>query len=307
MVKQGKQVVAMFGGSFDPPHIGHQRIVEKVMKSLDIDKLLVVPAYLNPFKTSSLASATQRLAWCHTLFDTIDNVIVDDYEIQERKSTRTSQSVKHFNMDYDVKYLIIGSDNLSTLTKWHQFEWLNEHIVWVIITRVDHPLETEDLREWKVLTLDAPMSSTDIRIDEALHYVDKKIKKSVKEIIKGQPLMTMTIDERIENIVKILDKKKAEEIEVFNLDDADYIADRVVIANALNTKHTQALYDQLKTALKAEGEEFLAVDISDEWIVADLGDILIHIMIPEYRQRYSLEQFLSELVENQKKQDIDPA
>ncbi len=112
----------------------------------------------------------------------------------------------------------------------------------------------------------------------------------------------MTIEERIENIVTILDEKKAEEIEVFNLDGADYIADRVVIANSLNLKHTQALFDQLKEQLKPMGETFMHADMSDEWIVADLGDILVHIMIPEYRQRYSLEQFLSELVENQKKE-----
>jgi len=113
----------------------------------------------------------------------------------------------------------------------------------------------------------------------------------------------MTIDERIENIVKILDEKKAEEIEVFNLEEADYIAKYVVIANSLNGKHTIALFEHLKKDLKPLGETFLATDISDDWIVADLGDILIHIMIPEYRQRYSLEQFLNELVEKQKHHD----
>ena len=117
----------------------------------------------------------------------------------------------------------------------------------------------------------------------------------------------ITMEERVENIVKILDDKKAEEIEVFNLEDADYIAKRVVIANSLNGKHTTALFDHLKRGLKEKDETFYASDVSDEWAVGDLGDILIHIMIPEYRQRYSLEQFLSELVENQKKQDIDPA
>jgi len=118
----------------------------------------------------------------------------------------------------------------------------------------------------------------------------------------------MTIDERIEAIVTTLDDKKAEEIEVFNLDGADYIADRVVIANSLNLKHTQALFSYLKEELKPKGETFLHADASDEWVVVDMGDILVHIMIPEYRQRYSLETFLSELVEDQKKKkDIDPA
>jgi len=105
----------------------------------------------------------------------------------------------------------------------------------------------------------------------------------------------MTLDERIDAIVKVLDDKKAEEIEVFNLDDADYIAKRVVIANSLGGKHTGALFDHLKNELKPMGEEFIGSDVSDEWVVADMGDILVHIMIPQYRQRYSLEAFLSEL------------
>lgn len=105
----------------------------------------------------------------------------------------------------------------------------------------------------------------------------------------------MTLDERIDAIVKVLDDKKAEEIEVFNLDDADYIAKRVVIANSLGGKHTGALFDHLKNELKPMGEQFIGSDVSDEWVVADMGDILVHIMIPQYRQRYSLEAFLSEI------------
>jgi len=306
LVNQSKPTVAIFGGSFDPPHIGHQHIVETAVKHLDIDKLLVVPAYLNPFKSFSLASASQRLAWCHTLFDDFEKVIVSDYEINEGKSTTTEQTVKHFNRVYDVKYLMIGSDNLSTLTKWHHFSWLNETIIWVIITREGYPLHVDNLKNWKILNVDAPMSSTQIRNKKDLHHVDKKIQKSVQIVLEGNKLMT--IEERVENIVHILDDKKAEEIEVFNLDDADYIAKRVVIANSLNGKHTLALFDHLKKGLKEHGDTILASDTSDDWAVADLGDVLIHIMIPEYRQRYSLEQFLNELVENQKKnKDIDPA
>jgi len=305
LVNHQKPTIAIFGGSFDPPHKGHQLVVEKAIENLHIDKLLVVPAYLNPFKASTLADAHMRLSWCHTLFDSMDLVEVADYEIKEGKSTVTSQTVKHFNQAYDVKYLIIGSDNLSTLTKWHAFEWLNETITWVIATRGNHHLDTEGLKKWELLPMEALISSTQIREEKDLQFIDTKIKKSVKHILEGQH--HMTLDERIAGIVKILDDKKAEEIEVFNLDDADYIAKRVVIANSLNTKHTLALFDHLKREVKEQGDSFLASDASDEWAVADLGDILVHIMIPEYRQRYSLETFLNELVENQKKKDIDPA
>jgi len=117
----------------------------------------------------------------------------------------------------------------------------------------------------------------------------------------------MTLEQRVENIVTLLDDKKANDIEVFNLTEADYIAKRVIIANSLNGKHTIALFEHLKKELRAINDAFLASDVSDDWVVGDLGDILIHIMTSEYRQKYSLEEFLSELVENQRNVDPDPA
>ena len=185
MVNRPKPTVAIFGGSFDPPHAGHQQIVQRAIETLEIDKLLIVPAYLSPFKTSSLAVAKQRLDWCHQIFDDIPGVIVDDYEIRQGKSTTTSQSVKHFNQTYDVKYLIIGADNLSTLTKWHAFSWLNETITWVIVTREGYELKTDMLRSWHVLALDAEASSTRIREEKHFEDVDSKIMESVKNILKG--------------------------------------------------------------------------------------------------------------------------
>lgn len=46
--------IAIFGGSFDPIHIAHKKIVETALKELDIDKLIIVPTYLNPFKKDFL-------------------------------------------------------------------------------------------------------------------------------------------------------------------------------------------------------------------------------------------------------------
>lgn len=105
----------------------------------------------------------------------------------------------------------------------------------------------------------------------------------------------MNIDERVERIVTFLDNKKAAEIEVFDLENIDYLAKRVVIANSLGGKHSASLAVQLKDELKPKGEEFLYIDESEEWVVIDLGDILIHIMTSDARQMYSLEEFLSEL------------
>jgi len=102
------------------------------------------------------------------------------------------------------------------------------------------------------------------------------------------------MQDRINKIINVLDSNKAEAIEVFDLRDRDYFVDYVIIASSLGARHTEALLDHLKRGLKPE-EKFLGTDESGEWIAVDLGDILIHIMTPEYRSRYDLEDFLSTL------------
>ena len=100
--------------------------------------------------------------------------------------------------------------------------------------------------------------------------------------------------ERIDNITSVLDKHKAENIEVFDLREKEYIVDQAIIASSLGQKHTLALLDHLKKELKPS-EKFNYVDESGDWVVIDLGDILIHIMTPEYRIKYDLESFLSDI------------
>ena len=102
------------------------------------------------------------------------------------------------------------------------------------------------------------------------------------------------MEERIKRIVALLDSKKAEDIEVFDLTDKGYITNQVVVATALNPKHSLALLSHLKEELKPAGEEFLRVEEDGDWTIVDLGDILIHLMTEEYRSRYTLDKFLEE-------------
>jgi len=100
------------------------------------------------------------------------------------------------------------------------------------------------------------------------------------------------MEQRIKKIVDVLDSHKAEDIEVFDLTDKGYITNQVIIATALNTKHSLALLSHLKDDLKPE-EEFVRTEEDGDWTIVDLGDILIHIMTQSHRDTYTLEQFLS--------------
>ena len=88
----------------------------------------------------------------------------------------------------------------------------------------------------------------------------------------------------INEIVEALNEKKVEEIEVLTDDDRYYI-----LANSLNGKHTLALLYHLKEIFSIEN-----MDASDEWGIVMIENVEVHIMIPEYRQRYSLESLINE-------------
>lgn len=103
------------------------------------------------------------------------------------------------------------------------------------------------------------------------------------------------MQDRIDKIVKILDDKKAENIEIIDMQGRDYLSKFVIVATTLAARHGAALLDDLKSELKPAGENFLGVESSEDWTVIDLGDIMIHLMSEVYRAKYNIEEFLKEL------------
>jgi ribosome-associated protein len=135
-------------------------------------------------------------------------------------------------------------------------------------------------------------------IFEALLALLGWIKKSKMKLLHT---IRNIMNPRIEKICSILDMNKAENIEVFELMGSDYFADYVVLASSLGERHTIALLDHLKRGLKPE-EQFLYVDESGDWVAIDLGDILIHILTPQYRLKYDLESFLKDVAARKNKE-----
>jgi len=129
------QTIALFGGSFDPPHIGHEMIVKEALKSLKIDKVVVMPTFLSPFKSSSNLSAEFRLQRLKELFSPYTNVEISSFEVDLSRTVASIESVKHLLKRYTKIYLIIGADNLESLDKWIQYEELQTLVTFVIATR----------------------------------------------------------------------------------------------------------------------------------------------------------------------------
>ncbi len=152
--------IALYGGSFDPPHLGHMHVVSAALDTLDIDKLIIVPAFVNPFKTGTHAPAELRFKWLHQIFKANKHVEITDYEVVQNRAVRSIETVKHFDTLYKKIYFIIGADNLASLKEWHQFDALDKLVTWVVATRdkieidqkyiqlaVEHPISSTKLRE----------------------------------------------------------------------------------------------------------------------------------------------------------------
>ena len=152
--------IALYGGSFDPPHLGHMHVVTAALDTLDIDKLIIVPAFVNPFKTGTHAPAELRFKWLREIFKANKKVEITDFEVTQNRAVRSIETVKHFDTLYKEIYFIIGADNLASLQEWHHYDALDKLVTWVVATRdnieidekyiqlsVDHPISSSELRE----------------------------------------------------------------------------------------------------------------------------------------------------------------
>lgn len=474
--------IALFGGSFDPPHAGHDAAVKAILSSLKPDLLIIMPSFLNPFKKSFSAPPQLRLRWCRALWSDAPGVEVSDYEISQNRPVPTIQSVKFLLEKYGASgkitsetagqtsetptavtdralpnganiankisagaytsgstdeilpektdgalscdigkilggdarsaditggtsipanakneamqdriveqisvgsksemngilqskageisvdgrnkagsandtskisnadkipnvseissgnanrmtdaggancvsgansaddtggvndaddasgadtapklYIVVGADNLSELHKWRDFSELQRLAEFVVLTRPDYeiPRQWASLRRIEI-AVDA--SSSGFRRD----FKDEIPPKIAAEVIKFYKRKDMQDPkQRAEKIAEILNEKKAEDVQIIDMEGREYIAKFVVIATMLTARHAASLIEELKSVLKPLGEEFLAIESGDEWSVVDLGDIIVHLISEAYRAKYNIEDFLDKLKKEQ--------
>lgn len=119
--------VAFFGGSFDPPHIGHVLATAYVLATQDVDVVLVAPVFKHPF-AKSLTSFDDRMTMCRLAFAWLPGVEISDVEARLGGESLTLRTLEHLVGDRpgDAFRLVIGSDVVADLPKWHRFDRIAE-------------------------------------------------------------------------------------------------------------------------------------------------------------------------------------
>ena len=97
----------IFGGTFDPPHIGHLLIAQTIIESENFDRLIFLPAYLSPIKQGRKMSAPEkRLKMLDMALINNDNFEISDFEIKKGNISYTIDSIKHFKDELNIEKIV---------------------------------------------------------------------------------------------------------------------------------------------------------------------------------------------------------
>ena len=111
----------IFGGSFDPVHSEHVKLVERAIEALSLDKVYVLPAKISPFKQDgALASETDRLEMCKIAFRGNPRVEVSSYELKQEGTSYSYLTCRYFKQQFpnDTLYFLMGGDCFCGFSKW---------------------------------------------------------------------------------------------------------------------------------------------------------------------------------------------
>ena len=131
----------LFGGTFNPPHIGHVSVADKAVESLGLDRLIVMPTGTPPHKELSdgAPDAEARLEMARLAFADTPRAEVSDMEIRREGRSYTADTVRAIlagSPDTEL-WLIVGDDMFFSFERWYDSRWLLENVSLAVFARSD--------------------------------------------------------------------------------------------------------------------------------------------------------------------------
>lgn len=130
--------IGVFGGSFDPVHLGHLWIAESALEALALDHVRWVPAATNPLKREGpSATPADRLAMVRLAVAGCQRHVIDDRELHRGGISYTVDTLEELTSEFPAAelFLILGSDSLAEFSRWHQPARLLELAIPAIVQR----------------------------------------------------------------------------------------------------------------------------------------------------------------------------
>jgi len=130
--------VGMFGGTFDPVHLGHLRSAVELYEALELDVLHMIPAPRPPLRDQPQVSAQDRLELLETGINGTPGLVADGRELLREGPSYTTLTLAELREEYGTEarlVMVLGQDAFLRLADWHQPEQLFEYAHVVVISR----------------------------------------------------------------------------------------------------------------------------------------------------------------------------
>jgi nicotinate-nucleotide adenylyltransferase len=175
--------VGLYGGTFDPVHIGHVSVAQCALWQLGLDHVRWLPAGAPWQKAAPAANAAHRVAMLELAVDVLPMQRIDTRELHRTGPTYTIDTIDELDRESPgtVWHLILGQDQFGRLHTWHRWRELMARVRFAVVARAGKLAQVSDemrpfLPQGDVLTMnDIPVSSSEIR----------------RRVAAGEPIETM--------------------------------------------------------------------------------------------------------------------
>ena len=136
--------IALYGGTFDPVHVGHLEIARRVSKTFEIDKVIFIPAQMAPHKIGRpVTHPIHRYAMLALATQDDPRLQVSTFELDDPDRRYTVDTVEHFQREYSTElFFIMGADSWSEVTTWREWERLLTMTNHIVVTRPGYESST---------------------------------------------------------------------------------------------------------------------------------------------------------------------
>lgn len=185
--------IAIYGGSFNPMHRGHEQIVEYILKNLNMDKIIIVPVGIPSHRENNLEQSDTRLKICREIFKDNSKIEVSDIEIKSDGKSYTYDTLIKLIEVYGKNnefFEIIGEDSLKNFKTWKNYKELLKICKLVVFRRnddEDKEIDKEFLKNPNIIILK----------NEYYNYSSTEIREKVKN---GEDISNL-VNKRVEKII----------------------------------------------------------------------------------------------------------
>ena len=199
----------IYGGAFDPIHLGHLLLAESCLRQAKLDRIIFVPTGMSPHrvgKENYCASADDRFDMIESAITGYDEFMVSRHEIDRQETSYTVETLRHFHRMFvlvePLFFLLMGTDMFNDLPNWHEAGEICKLALPLVVTRPETPSpyfaalngivsldRLEDIRQSAVIMPQIGISSTQIRnrvaAEESIRF---QVPRSVEGYIASRQL-----------------------------------------------------------------------------------------------------------------------